>query len=105
MATRNYRSLKAHESYRRPVLAILHRNGTIVWTRHYRRLQNGIRRAVELTLEMGQPKDVVEFALSTGGQLGTIRVRAGGRMDLAWTELGKAEKMVEAAIEELDRDT
>ena len=95
MATRKYRTMQARESYKRPVLATLHRGGNVVWVRHYRRLQNGIRRAVELALEQGQPKDVVEFALASGAQLGTVKLQVGGLMSVKWTELGHVEKLIE----------
>lgn len=75
----------------RHIVATLHRrvgesNRTqALWTRHYTRVENALRRATELFYLEGQPGDVMEFALITNGmQLGTIKMHTAGRLVTQW---------------------
>jgi hypothetical protein len=86
----------------RPILAILHRRLTphargteILWTRHYVRLENAIRRAVELAVLEGEPGDVIEFALASGAQLGTVKLHTAGELTARWENLGHVVKLIE----------
>lgn len=78
-------------NYTRNIVATLHRrvgesNRTqVLWTRHYARVENALRRATELFYLEGQVGDVLEFALTTNGmQLGTIKMHTEGRLVTQW---------------------
>lgn len=70
----------------RPVIATTFRRGSILYVRTYARLDTAVRRTTQLAVQSGYPGDVVEFADDrTGMQLGTVRVRTGGFMEVRWT--------------------
>lgn len=78
---------KLKASSQRPVLAQLHRGTEVVWTRHYSTIVNAYRRAVELSMIIGHPGDVVEFSNTNHGfQIGTVKLHVGGKIDIEWAE-------------------
>ena len=57
------------------IVATLYRANRPVWCRRYLKLDNAIKRAAELAVQTGAPKDVVEFHHNvTGMQIGTLKV-------------------------------
>lgn len=62
-----------------------------VWVRYYNYFDTAMPRAVQLAISYGAEGDVVEFASTElGFQLGTLRVRKGGRVNLEMSPLVKA---------------
>ena len=71
--------------------AVLHRrhgraHTKVVWTRRYARIETAVRRCTEFLVLDGEVGDVIEFVLRINGwQVGTIRVKANGCMQVDWT--------------------
>ena len=83
--------MNAKTSVPRPIIATFHTNGKNpdLPSRHYSKLDNAIPRATQLMMTKGRPGDVVEFSHAvTGKQLGTVKVKAGGKIDtwFIWDE-------------------
>lgn len=73
----------------RNIVAQLHSKMGLLWTRRFARLDTAIPRATQLLMLEGQPGNVVEFSHAvTGLQLGTIKLRVGGKMvtDYIWDD-------------------
>lgn len=69
----------------RNIVATIHRVGVPTTVRRYVRLNTAIPTMTASLLQVGQPRDVVEFSHATTGlQIGTIKVKAGGRMETTW---------------------
>ncbi len=83
--------------------AILHRrkknNETyVVWTRLYARIETAVRRCTEIMVLEGEVGDVIEFTLRLNGwQIGTIRMRANGKMQVDWIQRKIVQEIQKAA--------
>lgn len=72
--------------YKQTVLAILHRGSKVLWSRRYKNINNAMRKAVEVAMVAGQPRDVIEFSrIPSGIQIGSVKLHATGQMSCAWT--------------------
>lgn len=70
---------------KRPILATILRKHIAQSVRHYSRISTAFPKAVQLLIESGEPGDVVEFASSDFGyQIGTVKIHAGGKIDVRW---------------------
>lgn len=71
--------------------AILHRrhgrsSTRVVWVRRYARIETAVRRCTEFMVLDGEVGDTIEFVLRINGwQVGTIRMKANGTMQVDWT--------------------
>jgi hypothetical protein len=81
------RTAGAGSSKRRPIVAtFIRRNKSVTKTRYYSRITTGFPRAVQLLMIDGEPGDLVEFASNEFGyQIGFVRLKVGGNMDIQWT--------------------
>jgi hypothetical protein len=69
----------------RPIVATLLRKNAVVWSRRYLKLDNAIPRAVQLAMQEGQPRDVIEFShVDTGMQIGTVKLSVGNKLVSNW---------------------
>lgn len=72
----------------RPIVAMLHpksSNDPRRVTRRYSKIDNAVPRLVQLAMKEGRVGDVVEvFHDITSLQLGTIRMKANGTLDIKW---------------------
>ena len=76
---------KKRKSSSRPFVASYIHNGVVTHMRHYARINTVIPRAVTHLLDTGHPGDIVEIAHNEFGfQIGTVKVRAGGRIEIKW---------------------
>lgn len=67
----------------RPIVATIYRDGKVHSMRHYARITTALPRGVAILLEHGQPRDVIEYASAEHGyQIGTVKVHAGGKIDI-----------------------
>jgi len=66
---------------------------TTAWIRYYARIETAIRRCSEYLVVEGQVGDVIEFVLIKipGYQLGTVRLKATGHLDILWNTADAAK--------------
>lgn len=59
----------------------------LVWTRHYARIETAVQRCTAYLILDGEVGDVIEFTLKVNGyQVGTIRMKATGKMEVLWND-------------------
>ena len=66
----------------------LERGGSrTVWIRQYARIETAVRRCTEYLIIEGEVGDLIEFVLKINGyQVGTIRMKATGKMEVLWND-------------------
>lgn len=65
-------------------------SSTMVWVRHFTSFRNAVRRCTEIAVLECQPLDVIELSYVEGGfWLGTIKVHAGGRVEVNFSRTYK----------------
>jgi hypothetical protein len=78
---------------------LVHGRHTFVWTRHYARIETAVQRCTAFLMLDGEVGDIIEFTLKINGyQVGTIRLKATGKMEVVWNRK-EADKARNAALQ------
>jgi len=70
----------------------------VEWIRQYARVDTAFPRCMTYLIRYGQVGDVIEFALKSNGlTIGTIRLKATGKVDATWNHT-EAERLINEKI-------